>query len=46
VKCGAYKMSLTMVDENPGKMVTPEMVGTHVGGRKGYVLARIGEVKK
>lgn len=46
VRCGAYKMSLTLVDENPGKLVTPDMVGTHIGGRKGYLMARFSEEKK
>jgi putative phage-type endonuclease len=45
VRCGSYKMSLTLVDDNPGKMVTPDMVGTHVGGRKGYLLPRVSEEK-
>jgi hypothetical protein len=45
VKCGAYKMSLTLVDENPGKLVTADMVGTHIGGRKSYLLPRITESK-
>jgi predicted phage-related endonuclease len=45
VRCGPYKMSLTLVDDNPGKLVTPDMVGTHVGGRKGYLLPRISEEK-
>jgi putative phage-type endonuclease len=46
VRCGKYKMSLTMVDGNPGKLVTPDMVGTHVGGRKGYLMARVTETKE
>ncbi len=45
VKCGSYKMSLTVVDENPGKLVTQDMVGTSVGGRKSYLLPRISELK-
>jgi hypothetical protein len=45
VKCGGYKMSLTVVEENPGKLITQDMVGTSVGGRKSYLLPRITEVK-
>lgn len=30
------KVSLTQVADNPGKEVTPEMVGTRIGARKGY----------
>ena len=29
-------ISCGMVKDSPGTLVTPEMVGTHVGGRKGY----------
>jgi predicted phage-related endonuclease len=29
-------ISCGMVKDNPGTLITPEMVGTHVGGRKGY----------
>jgi hypothetical protein len=42
MKAGSYRMSLTRVDENVGKLVTPEMVGTRVGGKKGYLMARFG----
>jgi len=41
VRCGERKMSITKVADNPGKVVTQEMVGTMVGSRKGYPLVRI-----
>ena len=41
VRCGERKMSITKVAENPGKEVTRDMVGTMIGGRKGYVTTRI-----
>lgn len=34
------KLSLTQVADNPGKEVTPDMVGTIIGARKGYRLFR------
>lgn len=46
VRCGPYKMSLTVVDESPGKLVTPDMVGTHIGGRKGYLLPRFSRIEE
>jgi putative phage-type endonuclease len=36
LKCGRFVISLSEVAENPGRLVTAEMVGTHVGGRKGH----------
>jgi len=41
VRCGEHKISITKVAENPGKEVTRDMVGTMIGGRKGYVTTRI-----
>jgi len=41
VRCGEHKISITKVAENPGKEVTSDMVGTRVGGRKGYMMVRI-----
>lgn len=43
--CGPYTVKLTQVAENPGKEVTPAMVGTRVGGRKSYLLTRVTEAK-
>lgn len=43
VRAGRYRMTLTRVDENPGKLVTADMVGTHVGGKKGYLMVRATE---
>jgi hypothetical protein len=41
VTCGEHKMSIYKVATNPGKEVTEDMVGTFVGGRKGYQGVRI-----
>jgi len=41
VRCGDHKMSISTVAENPGKVVTPEMVGTRIQPRKGYQTVRI-----
>lgn len=41
VKAGPHSVSFTNVDANPGKLVTADMVGTHVGGKKGYLLMRV-----
>lgn len=43
---GDYSINATMVQDNPGTLVTPEMIGTYVGGRKGYRNLRIGASKK
>ena len=43
---GPYKMSLTRVADNPGKLVTPEMVGTTVGARKGHLRTTISQGKE
>lgn len=34
-------VSLTQTKDSPGTLVTPEMVGTHVGGRRGYRMFRV-----
>ncbi len=34
------KVVLTQTKDTPGKLVTPEMVGTTIGGRKGYRMTR------
>lgn len=34
-------VSLTQTKDSPGTLVTPEMVGTHVGGRSGYRMFRV-----
>jgi len=41
VRCGERKMSISRVADNPGKVVTPEMVGTMIGARRGYQTVRI-----
>ena len=38
---GGGSVSLTQMEDSPGTLVTPEMVGTHVGGRKGYRMFRV-----
>lgn len=40
-----YTISAGMVAESKGTLVTPEMVGTYVGGRKSYRLVRITAAK-
>ena len=39
--CGAYRIGATAVSPSLGTLVTPEMVGSHVGGRAGYRTMRI-----
>jgi putative phage-type endonuclease len=34
-------VSLTQTKDSPGTLVTPDMVGTHVGGRSGYRMLRV-----
>lgn len=41
VKCGEHKMSISNVPSNPGKEITPDMVGTMTGRRSGYTTIRI-----
>ncbi len=41
VKCGEHKMSISVVTDNPGTVITQDMVGTVTGKRKGYVNVRI-----
>jgi putative phage-type endonuclease len=36
-----FKVSATKVAENPGKIVTPDMVGKYVGGRKAFTTFRV-----
>lgn len=38
---GGGSVSLTQTKDSPGTLVTPEMVGTHVGGRRGYRMFRV-----
>ena len=40
-----YKISLTPIADSPPKLVTPEMVNTYIGGRKGYLRTTISEEK-
>jgi hypothetical protein len=41
VKCGEHKMTISNVPNNPGKEITPDMVGTMTGKRSGYTAVRI-----
>lgn len=41
IRCGDHKMSVSFVQKNPGKVVTPEMVGTYINAREGYTTARV-----
>ena len=45
-ECGPYKMTLTKVQPNPGKIITAEMVGEVTGKRAGYLLAKISTKKE
>lgn len=42
-KCQAagFNISATEVQDNPGKLITPDMVGSYQGGRRGYRNFRI-----
>jgi putative phage-type endonuclease len=40
-KCGKYKMSISVIEDNPGKAITPDMVGTITGKRSGYTRVTI-----
>lgn len=43
--CGTFKVTVSKIAENAGKLVTPEMVGTHVGGKAAHIRTTISEVK-
>lgn len=40
-KCGSYKLSISVVEDNPGNVITPDMVGTITGKRSGYTRVTI-----
>ncbi len=42
---GGIKASAAMVAPNPGTLITPEMVGTYIGSRKGYRNFRVTQPK-
>lgn len=44
--CGQYKLQLTKIADNPGKEVTPDMVGTIINARKGYLKTTISKAKE
>jgi predicted phage-related endonuclease len=44
-KCGPYKMTINKIDATPPTVITPEMVGTSYGGRKGYARVTISKAK-
>jgi hypothetical protein len=37
VRCGDWLIKSVMVKDNPGTLVTQEMVGTRVSPRKGHI---------
>lgn len=39
--CGDYRMSLSQVKDNPGKIVSQEMIGEVIGARKGHLRVTI-----
>ena len=45
VKAGGYTISAKAIADNPGKIITPDMVGQYIGGRKGYRDLRISSKK-
>lgn len=45
VLLGDMKLNVGTIKDSPGTLVTNEMVGTYVGGRKGYRQLRVGAVK-
>lgn len=44
VTCGDYRIALSKIADNPGKEITPDMVGTRVGTRDGYLRAALSNV--
>ena len=40
-----WKISASMVADTPPTIITPDMVGQEIGGRKGYRNLRISTVK-
>lgn len=46
VVCGDWRMSVSKVAENLGKEITPEMLGTRMGARKGYLTTRLTKAKE
>lgn len=41
VKCGGYTLNCGMVKDTPPTVVTPNMVGQEIGGRKGYRMSKL-----
>ena len=37
VTCGIWSVSISKVPDNPGKEITPDMVGEKIGARRGYL---------
>lgn len=46
VNAGGYKISAKTRKANPGQLVTPDMIGQYIGGRKATRYPTITEVKK
>lgn len=45
VTCGNWRVGISKVADSLGKLVSPEMVGTYVGARRGYLTARLKKVE-
>lgn len=43
--CADYSMKMTRVADNPGKIVTPQMVGEIIGARRGFMRTTISKKK-
>lgn len=41
VTCGEWRVSVSKVEENLGREITPAMIGERVGARKGYLYTRL-----
>lgn len=46
VKAAGYNINSGTVRDSPGTLVTPDMVGQYVGGRKGYRMLRLSKAKQ
>lgn len=46
ITAGKYQMVVNRVADSEGKLVTPAMVGTYVGSRKGHLRTQLKEVVK
>jgi len=44
--CGGYKITVSKIAESLGKLVTPDLVGQYLGGKKAHIRTSITEVKE